>query len=296
MTTRTGILSVLVLALAVGCDSQSPVIPTPVPPPPGGGGPPVFVGAGDIAQCHTGHSEGTAKLLDSIPGTVFTLGDNAYFTGSREDYRNCYGPTWGRHRARTRPVPGNHEYESPGAFPYFEYYGPAAGPFGQGFYSFEIGPWHLIALNSNIDVGESSEQVRWLREDLRASRARCTLAYWHHPLFSSGPNGNMRPMQTIWRVLQEESADVVLTAHDHLYERFAPQDADGRPDPQRGLRSFVVGTGGASLSPFFRSLPNSEVRLSTYGVLKLTLTVDRFEWDFIPVDGGSLDFGTAPCH
>jgi hypothetical protein len=294
MTTRTRILSVLLLALVVGCDSPSPVIPTPVPP--GGGGPPVFVGAGDIAQCHTGHSEGTAKLLDSIPGTVFTLGDNAYFTGSREDYRNCYGPTWGRHRARTRPVPGNHEYESPGAIPYFEYYGQAAGPFGTGFYSFEIGPWHLIALNSNIDVGESSEQVRWLREDLRASRARCTLAYWHHPLFSSGPNGNMRPMQTIWRVLQEESADVVLTAHDHLYERFAPQDADGRPDPQRGLRSFVVGTGGATLSPFFRALPNSEVRLSTYGVLKLTLTADRFEWEFITVDSGTLDSGTVPCH
>ena len=224
MARRTAILSGVILALIAGCDSPSPVIPTPVPQPPGGGGPPVFVGAGDIAQCHTGHSEGTAKLLDAIPGTVFTLGDNAYFTGSREDYRNCYGPTWGRHRARTRPVPGNHEYESPGAIPYFEYYGPAAGPFGQGFYSFDIGPWHLIALNSNIDVGESSEQVRWLREDLRSSRARCTLAFWHHPLFSSGPNGNMRPMQTIWRILMEESADVVLTAHDHLYERFGPQD------------------------------------------------------------------------
>lgn len=294
MPARTGILSALVAALAVGCGSN-PVVPTPVPPP-NAGSPPVLVGAGDIAQCVTSESEGTARLLDSIAGTVFTLGDNAYFHGSRDDYRNCYAGTWGRHRARTRPVAGNHEYESAGAFPYFEYFGEAAGPFGEGYYSFEIGPWHIIALNSNVDVGESSEQVRWLRDDLRSSRARCTLAYWHHPLFSSGPNGNIRAMHTIWRTLYDADADVVLAAHDHLYERFAPQDADGRPDPVRGLRSFVVGTGGAALSQHFRSQPNSEMRLSAFGVLKLTLSVDRLEWDFVPVSGGSLDFGVAQCH
>ena len=296
MASRTRILSVLVAALVMGCDSSSiPVIPTPVGPAPGL--PPVLVGAGDIAQCVTGSAEGTARLLDSIAGTVITLGDNAYFTGSREDYRTCYGPTWGRHRARTRPVAGNHEYESPGAFPYFEYFQEAAtGPLGTGYYSYEIGPWHIIALNSNVDVGESSDQIRWLRDDLRSSRARCTLAYWHHPLFSSGPNGNIRTMQTLWRTLYEADADVVLTAHDHLYERFAPQDADGRVDPQRGLRSFVVGTGGAALSQHIRPQPNSEMRISAFGVVKLSLSVDRFEWDFIPLEGGSLDFGTAQCH
>ena len=296
MLARTGVLSVLVAALAAGCGSNNPVVPTPVPPGGGAGSPAVLVGAGDIADCFTDEVQGTARLLDSIAGTVFTLGDNAYFTGSREDYRTCYGPTWGRHRARTRPVAGNHEYLSAGAFPYFEYFGEAAGPFGEGYYSFDIGPWHIIALNSNVDVGESSEQVRWLRDDLRASRARCTLAYWHHPLFSSGPNGNTRAMQTIWRTLYDADADVVMAAHDHLYERFAPQDADARPDPVRGLRSFVVGTGGAALSPFFRSQPNSEVRISAFGVLKLTLSVDRLEWDFIPVGGGRLDSGVAPCH
>ena len=295
MLARTGVLSVLVAALAAGCGSNNPVVPTPVPPG-GGDSPAVLVGAGDIADCFTNEVQGTARLLDSIAGTVFTLGDNAYFTGSREDYRTCYGPTWGRHRARTRPVAGNHEYLSAGAFPYFEYFGEAAGPFGEGYYSFDIGPWHIIALNSNVDVGESSEQVRWLRDDLRASRARCTLAYWHHPLFSSGPNGNTRAMQTIWRTLYDADADVVMAAHDHLYERFAPQDADGRPDPVRGLRSFVAGTGGAALSPHFRSQPNSEVRISAFGVLKLTLSVDRLEWDFIPVGGGRLDAGVAPCH
>ena len=296
MLARTGVLSVLVAALSAGCGSNNPVVPTPVPPGGGAGSPAVLVGAGDIADCFTDEVQGTARLLDSIAGTVFTLGDNAYFTGSREDYRTCYGPTWGRHRARTRPVAGNHEYLSAGAFPYFEYFGEAAGPFGEGYYSFDIGPWHIIALNSNVDVGESSEQVRWLRDDLRASRARCTLAYWHHPLFSSGPNGNTRAMQTIWRTLYDADADVVMAAHDHLYERFAPQDADGRPDPVRGLRSFVAGTGGAALSPFFRSQPNSEVRISAFGVLKLTLSVDRLEWDFIPVGGGRLDSGIAPCH
>ena len=296
MTSRTGIFSACVAVFALACGSN-PAIPTPIPiPGPGPGGPPVLVGAGDIAQCHTNSAEDTAALLDSIPGTVFTLGDNAYFHGSRDDYRLCYGPTWGRHRARTRPIAGNHEYESPAALPYFEYFGEASGPFGEGYYSFDMAAWHIIALNSNVDVSETSQQVRWLRDDLRASRARCTVAIWHHPLFSSGPNGNTRAMHTIWRVLQEADAEVVLAAHDHLYERFAPQDADGRPDPQRGLRSFVVGTGGAELSPHFRSQPNSEVRVSAFGVLKLTLTVDRFAWDFIAVEGGSRDFGTAQCH
>ena len=192
-------LLVLVICVACGfCGSQSPTGPTPGPPPgspppsvPPSSGPQIFVGAGDIAMCDRNSLE-TAALLDAIGGLIFTLGDNAYFQGTRQQYRDCYDTTWGRHKGRTFPVPGNHEYESPGAWPYFEYFGEmASGPHGEGYYSFEVGDWHAVALNSNIAVGSASPQAAWLRTDLASSRARCTIAYWHHPLFTSGPNGDM---------------------------------------------------------------------------------------------------------
>jgi len=242
------------------------------------------------------NSQATARLLDTIGGTVFALGDNAYFQGTRENYRDCYEPTWGRHKARTRPVPGNHEYESPGAAPYFEYFGVNAGPVGLGYYSYEVGSWHVIALNSNINVSASSTQAGWLRSDLAAqSTTRCSLAYWHHPLFSSGPNGDNAQMRDVWRILQEAGVDVVLSGHDHLYERFAPQDQDGRPDAVRGIRQFTVGTGGAVLYSVAAPRPNSEVRISAFGVLRLTLAPDRYDWEFVPVSG-ARDAGTATCH
>jgi hypothetical protein len=255
----------------------------------------VFVGAGDIAQCNR-NSEDTARLLDTIGGTVFTTGDNAYFHGNRMNFLECYEPTWGRHKGRTRPTPGNHEYESPGAADYFEYFGLNAGLPGLGYYSFDLGSWHAIALNSNIGVQRSSPQGVWLANDLESSSAfRCTVAYWHHPLFSSGPNGDGAATRDFWRILYDAGVEIVLNGHDHLYERFAPQDPDGRPDPARGIRQFTVGTGGATLYGFTTTRPNSEMRISAYGVLKLTLSADAYEWEFVPV-AGARDSGTGRCH
>jgi 3',5'-cyclic AMP phosphodiesterase CpdA len=258
--------------------------------------PEVFVGAGDIGLCSGGgNPAATARLLDAIAGTVFTAGDNVYPSGTAQEFRECYDPTWGRHKGRTRPVPGNHEYETGGAAPYFEYFGTNAGPPGLGYYSFELGNWHAIALNSNIPVGAGSAQGAWLRADLASSRARCTIAYWHHPLFSSGQNGNQSQMRDFWRLLYDADADIVLSGHDHLYERFTPQQQDGFPDPTRGIRQFTVGTGGALLSPIVTVRPNSEVRISALGVLRLTLNADSYQWSFIPVSGPG-DSGTGTCH
>jgi calcineurin-like phosphoesterase family protein len=301
-------LGVVILSVAcMQCGSQGPTGPSAPPPivippdPPVGPPPPpppattqVFVGAGDIAMCDA-NSEATAKILDGIGGTVFTLGDHAYFSGTADEFRRCYDPTWGRHKGRTRPVPGNHEYESPGAAPYFAYFGANAGAPGFGYYSFDVGNWHAIALNSNIDVGAGSAQAAWLRGDLAESGARCTIAYWHAPLFSSGPNGSAPRMRDIWRVLYDSGADVVLTGHDHFYERFAPQDPNGAVDLARGMREFVAGTGGAVLYQPLAVQPNSERRLSAFGVLKLTLQPDAYQWDFIPVSGPG-DSGSGTCH
>jgi hypothetical protein len=289
------------LALALGissCESVSKRAPTgPSEPIPSGAtgisepaAPAVFVGAGDIADCGLPGAEATARLLDDIAGTVFTTGDNAYFHGSQQDYERCYEPTWGRHKRRTRPVPGNHEYETPGAAGYFWYFGDAAAPGSQGFYSFDLGAWHIIALNSNIPMDHASEQVAWLRADFATNRTRCTLAYEHHPLFSSGVNGPIPAVRAIWDVLYEEGADVVLSGH-------APQDPVGRADAARGLRQFVVGTGGGKNTLIVALQPNSEVRFSTWGVLKLTLRPTSYDWEFVPVAGESWrDSGAAQCH
>jgi calcineurin-like phosphoesterase family protein len=270
-----------------------PPVPIPSPPPPPAETQ-IFVGAGDIAMCDA-NSEATAKLLDGIGGTVFTVGDQAYFSGSADEYRRCYDPTWGRHKGRTRPVAGNHEYLSPGAAPYFAYFGAAAGPPGLGYYSFDIGGWHAIALNSNIDSSAGSTQGAWLRSDLAGNRFRCTIAYWHHPLFTSGPDGASPHMQDFWRMLYDAGVDVVLNGHEHYYERFAPQDPTGTADPGRGIREFIVGTGGAVLYQPVAVRPNSERRLSTFGVLKLTLQPDAYQWDFIAVSGAG-DAGSGTCH
>ena len=275
-----------------------PTVPTqPIPAPPAA--PQLFVGAGDIGLCGSPGPAQTARLLDNIGGTVFTLGDNAYLSGTAREFRDCYDPTWGRHKSRTRPVPGNHEYETPGAAPYFDYFGPNAGPPGLGYYSFDIGAWHAIALNSNppqVPVGINSAQGAWLRADLAANSSRCTLAYWHHPLFTSGPNGNSLEMRGFWRLLYDAGADVILVGHDHLYERFAPQDPDGRFDPQRGIREFVVGTGGAMFYQIVNLQPNSEARVTeVFGVLKLVLESDSYQWEFVTTSG-VRDSGTAMCH
>jgi hypothetical protein len=256
--------------------------------------PQVFVGAGDIASCDNG-AEQTSRLLDQIGGLVFVLGDNAYPNGTAEQYRDCYHPAWGRHRARSRPVPGNHEYDVPGAVPYFDYFLGLAGAPGLGYYSFDLGAWHVVALNSNIPVDGRSAQAAWLRADLATNERACTLAYWHHPLFSSGGYGGTPKMREIWGTLYDADAEIVLNGHEHFYERFAPQDPDGWPDRARGIRQFIVGTGGAPLRERTGIGANSELVLSTHGVLKLTLRGDGYDWDFVPV-AGPADSGTGSCH
>jgi 3',5'-cyclic AMP phosphodiesterase CpdA len=265
---------------------------------PGSGEEVVLVGAGDIAKCDMiGGAHGTARLLDKIPGTIFTVGDNAYDSGSAEEFEECYTPTWGRHRARTRPAPGNHDVRTDHGRPYYEYFGDNAGPEGRGYYSYDLGSWHIISLNSEGDMRAKSSQGRWLQEDLKANPSECILAYWHRPRFSSGPHGSNRKLHDFWRLLYEAGADIVLSGHDHDYERFAPQNPKGKADPKRGIRQFVVGTGGGGVYQFKRPRPNSEIRdNSTYGVLKLTLGPGRYQWEFVPVTVGKFsDSGSGTC-
>jgi acid phosphatase type 7 len=298
----------LVLVIAtVGCspakrDSQDFTSHTAAPEHDTGA--PVVVAAGDIAICYgTGGDEATSRLLGDIEGTVLTLGDNAYQDGTPEEFADCYGPSWGLHKNRTKPSPGNHDYHSEGAEGYFGYFGEAAGESAKGYYSFDLGAWHVVALNSNCEYvggcGAGSAQVRWLANDLRRNQAVCTLAYWHHPLFSSGEkHGSTPEVKPLWETLYEAGADVVLSAHEHNYERFAPQDPDGEVDPERGIREFVVGTGGKSHYPIVDPIANSEIHNDdTYGVLKLELLPKGYDWRFVPVEGERFtDSGSARCH
>ena len=261
--------------------------------------PPVLVGAGDIAGCGWDDDEATAKLLDSIPGTVFTAGDDAYPNGTAAQFASCYGPTWGRHKARTRPSPGNHDYRLAHGAAYYAYFGAAAGDSGRGYYSYELGGWHIISLNSNVPMSAGSAQERWLRTDLSLHPAPCTLAYWHHPRFSSGTtHGSWTGPQPLWQALYAAGADVIVVGHEHQYERFAPQTPAGTLDTTRGIRQFVVGTGGASFYPLGPAIANSEVRNNTtHGVIKLTLRPRGYDWAFIPVAGGTFtDSGSGRCH
>lgn len=259
---------------------------------------PVLVGAGDISRCSSDGDEITAKLLDDIPGIVFTTGDSAYPDGTANDFVNCYEPTWGRHKARTYPSPGNHEYHTKNATAYFDYFGSSAGEPGKGYYSYDLGTWHIIVLNSNIPVEPDSAQEQWLRADLSTHPAACTLAYWHHPRFSSGiEHGSDVDMQPLWQALYDYGADVVLNGHEHNYERFALQDPQGTTDLGRGIREFVIGSGGGGHYKLGVPIANSEVRnVDTYGVLKLTLHPTSYTWEFIPEAGETFtDSGNAPC-
>lgn len=275
------------------------VTPTPTPLPPGEA---VMVGAGDIASCAGNGDNATATLLDGIGGTVFTVGDNVYEDGAPGRFENCYGPTWGRHKERTKPAAGNHEYDFAGAADYFAYFGAAAGDPSKGYYSYDLAAWHIIVLNSNCtEVGgcqAGSLQEQWLRADLAAHPTACTLAYFHHPRFSSGAtHGSSAQMQPFWQALYDYGADVVLVGHDHHYERFARQDPAGVAAPTRGIRQFLVGMGGFTLYPLGTPLPNSEVRNNdTWGVLKLALHPTGYDWQFIPVAGKTFtDTGSESC-
>ena len=250
---------------------------------------PVLVGAGDISSCSTAGDTATAKLVAAIPGTVFTAGDNAYESGTLSQFQNCYGPTWGAFKSRTRPSAGNHEYLTAGASGYFTYFGTRGGPVDKGYYAYNLGTWRIYALNSNCAAvggcGATSAQVKWLKADLAANPRRCVLAYWHHPLFSSGAHGNDTSVRAFWDALYAAHADVVINGHDHDYERFARQTPTGAASTN-GIREFVVGTGGKELRPFGTIKPRSLVRnASTFGVLKLTLHATSYDWRFVPQAG-----------
>jgi hypothetical protein len=278
-------------------DPASGVPASPGAPP----GDPVLVGAGDIAACESPGDEATAALLDDIEGTVFTAGDNAYEDGSADDFRACYESSWGRHRDRTRPAPGNHDWGTDDLAGYLDYFGDAAAPEGTPWYSFDLGSWHVIVLDSECrkagGCDPDSDQGRWLAADLAANETACTAAIFHYPLFSSGEHGNIKRVAPFWDALYAAGADVILNGHDHDYERFAPQDPTGREDRERGIRQFVVGTGGKSLRAFDDVRPNSELRASfTFGVLALTLRDGAYDWRFHPTTGTFSDAGTAHCH
>ena len=265
--------------------------------------PVVLLAAGDIADCtNLAGAEATARILEENDGVVAAIGDLAYPDGTEENFK-CYDQTWGRVKSRTRPAPGNHEFHSQGATFYFEYFGVVAGDPKDGFYSYDLGAWHVISLNSECaEIGgcnEGSREEKWLRADLAAHPAACTLAYFHKPLFSSGgAHGDAPEIRPLYQALYDAHTDVILSGHDHDYERFAPQDPNGKLDRTRGIREFVVGTGGKNHRPFGAPEATSEVRdTTTFGVLKLTLKRTSYDWKFIPEAGKSFtDSGSAKCH
>jgi acid phosphatase type 7 len=268
----------------------------------------VLVGAGDIASCKSPEgARATAKLIEQIPGTVFAAGDLAYEKGSAAEFKNCYHPAWGRFKDRTKPALGNHEYVDPTASGYFQYWGAQAGLRGRGYYSYDLGDWHIVVLNTNCNAkdlggcGTGSPQETWLKEDLAKHPNACILAYGHHALFSSGvfKKHAVHPeLKQLWEDLYAAHADLVLAGHEHSYERFAPQDPEGKADPANGIREIVVGTGGRSHDLLGFATPNSEVReWDTFGVLKLTLSPDKYTWEFIPEEGKTFhDAGSGICH
>jgi acid phosphatase type 7 len=268
----------------------------------------VLVGAGDIVGCRDPQGAlATAKLIERIPGTVFAVGDLVYDAKTLAQFQTCYGQAWGKFKERTKPALGNHEYLERNAAPYFQYWGAQAGPAGKGYYSYELGAWHVVVLNTNCEApglggcAAGSPQEIWLRRDLREHHDACIVAYGHHALFSSGvfrTHAVHPELKPFWEDLYAVHADLMIAGHEHSYERFAAQDPDGRADPQHGIREIVVGTGGRSHDPLGLALPNSEVQnIGTYGVLKLTLSPLGYTWEFIPEEGKSFhDSGAGVCH
>jgi hypothetical protein len=314
MTPRRILL--VMLALVAACDGSPEPGPSASSPPTASRSPsadPAIAAAGDIvcAPRTAQSSRNKARLCgDKLTAgliakghydAVLALGDLQYEAGSLSDYRRAYAKSWGRFRSITYPVPGNHEYGTARASGYFAYFGSRAHPATGGYYSFDIGTWHVIALNSNCGAvggcGAGSPQGRWLRNDLATHHNTCTLAYWHHPRFSSGLHGSDNSMVGFWRLLYAAGADVVLSGHDHDYERFAPQTPDARADARRGITQFVVGTGGRSRYPILRVRPNSAARYTAaFGVLALTLRPSSFAWRFVPAVGTFSDSGSGACH
>ena len=256
-----------------------------------------LLAAGDVADCNSTGDSATAALLAQNSGTVAALGDLAYESGTATEFANCYQPTWGAHKARTKPVPGNHEYNTSGAGPYYDYFGAAAGTRGQGYYSYDVGAWHVVALNSEANFGSTSTQLTWLRNDLAANTKNCTLAYWHKPRFTAGNYSDFTAYQPFWQALYDANAEVVLAGHDHNYQRYRPMTPTGAADTTRGIREFVVGTGGRGHYGLRTDSRREAGNDTAFGVLKLTLRGGGYDWNFLPVSGASYtDSGSGTCH
>jgi len=256
-----------------------------------------LVGAGDIG-CGGCAQDQTAALIENIPGQVFAAGDNAYENGTYAEYTTNYDPTWGTFKSRTAPCPGNHEYNTSPATGYFQYFGSLAGPSGQGYYSFDLNGWHIISLDSEIDLSAGGAEVTWLRADLAAHSTQCTIAFWHRPRWSSGDiHGDQTDVQQLWKALSDYKAEIVLCGHEHDYQRYEPLDANGNASAG-GIREFVVGTGGANLYAITTPSPHLQAwNTTTYGVLKLTLGSGTYSWQFIPVAGSTYtDSGSGTCN
>jgi Calcineurin-like phosphoesterase len=308
------------LLLAGACAPPVQVTPPPASAPPelvALAGASVLIGAGDIGDCTTTGDEGTAAIVDSVlvadsaakvEDAVFTLGDNAYPVGSAANFNSCFTPTWGdttRHiMGKIHPSPGNHEHETDRAAPYYRYFGKRAGDPDKGYYSYDVGQWHVAVLNSAIAIeapfsaADRDAQEQWLKADLTDHATKCTLAYWHHPRFSSGYHGSDARLQSLWQILYDANVDLVLNGHDHDYERMLPMTPAGVLDTLRGITEIVVGTGGGGLRGY-RNPPagNSAVRIQGhFGVLKLTLGAGEYQRAFIDVTGRLWDLGGGRCH
>lgn len=293
--------------IAASAGTGIPVVPgaifLPAALPAATSGPVTVFAAGDIAACDSSGDERTAAILADDPAaTILALGDQAYPDGTAADYANCYGPSWGQFKDRTRPVPGNHDYHTANAAAYFAYFGANAGPASnaasRGYYSFDLGAWHVVALNSEQDIAPGGAQLAWLKADLAASTKACTLAIWHRPRFTASVQyADFADVQPFWDALHAAGAEVVLSGHDHDYQRYQPMDASGSPSPD-GMREFVVGTGGKSAHEL-RPDPRRDAEHTApgfAGVLQLTLLDSGYDWQFISADGSYTDSGSGMCH
>jgi len=278
-----------------------PPSPTMTLPPLPTSTPVYFSGAGDVSICgQTGDDQTAAILMNQVGhGLFFVAGDSSNENGNMYEYQNCFSPSWGNLLPNLRVVPGNHDYYSNPVENYWIYFDGVAGEPGKGWYSFEHGDWHIVMLNSNcgyVGCGPSSEQIAWLKQDLENTSSDCSLAIWHHPRFNSGIAGNADWLYTFWDVLYEQGVDVIVNGHDHHYERMAKINPKGEIDPNLGIRSFVVGTGGASFYAIDQVQPFSEIRITNqFGIIQFTLNPASYTWQFINVNGEIMDQGEDTC-
>jgi hypothetical protein len=273
--------------------NETPISINPTPPPVGSTWINVF---GDTGWCGSPAMTQLARLLTDLGGDILLAGDLAYDSGTLDEFRRCFDPSFGRFRTRFWAAPGNHDYVTPNATGYFTYFGDRAGPDRNGYYALRLNGWHVLMLNSMVPMQRNSRQFEWVRHELQAAPSRCTLAVWHHPFDSSGPNGPHPGQRDMWELLYNNNADLVVSAHDHLYERHAPQNASQQADPVRGIRLFISGGGGAPPYQRARAARNSELLLSTHGLLRLKLEPALYEWEFLAVNGHVLDRGLSICH